>query len=58
MRGVHVNLHEEMHATLQVQPQIHFPGPHPLHPTRCGRRQIQCDDKFLRQGILDYGLGT
>ena len=55
--GFHIDFHQEMHAALQVEAEVHLAGADGLHPARRGRREVERDDEVVAQGILDGGLG-
>ena len=42
----------QVHTTLQVQPSRHFLGTNGLHPIRCCRGQIQCDDVVTGKNLF------
>ena len=55
-RGIHVDLHQEMHPALQVQTQHHRPGAQHAQPRRRGRRQIQRDHIGITE-LVAQGVG-
>ena len=52
-RGFHVDLHHEMHATPEVETEVHGRRVDAAQPGGCGRREIERHRVMLAQGILE-----
>jgi hypothetical protein len=66
-RGLHVDLHQEVHAAAQVQAQVHGQRMQRREPLRRARHQVQRDDvgrigrigvERLAQRVLGLELGV